>query len=55
MNCGAPYTLDGAAWRPVTAAEIEALEPEERQAMAAAEYARRLANLPDLTKDDGKA
>ena len=53
MNCGAPYTLDGTAWRPLTAEERAALTPEERRGLEAAEHVRRLANLPDLTEGDG--
>lgn len=50
MNCGAPYTLKGDAWRLMTSAELADLTPQERRELTMAEMARTRANLPDLAK-----
>ena len=55
LNCGEAHTLDGEAWRRLTATEVAGLDPAERRELTRAQTAQAAGGLPDLSKRGGRA
>jgi len=55
MNCGAEYVRHAGRWRPMTAAEREAMHPESRRQIEEMHAARSHVPMPDLAKRGGRA
>lgn len=58
INCAAPYTREGNAWRAMTKQEVIDLPPKLRSDLALAMLASRKVRLErgtDLSKRDGRA
>ncbi len=55
LNCGALHVRHGVRWLPITPAEREAIDPEQKADLALYEAARRRVVSIDLTRRDSRA